>query len=164
MGKLSREPSNGAFFATPSRVIPIVRLSSVKSLKEVWVKPQRRRYVPGNRSLYTIGDSCYESGNGIYVPDMGKCSAQNKKEVVGLSQRPTRRTSTESLKNSNCCSMSSTLKSLNKVIHAQLEFASLVRHQSLSLSDSWLGTLADRLTEKDESKGSLLIEYHNHRP
>ncbi|KAI5641195.1 hypothetical protein M9H77_00315 [Catharanthus roseus] len=140
MGKLSREPSNGAFFATPSRVIPIVRLSSVKS----------RRYVPGNGSLYATRDSCYESGNGIYIPDMGKCSAQNKKEVVGLSQRPTRRASAKSLKNSNCCSMSSALKSLNKVIRTQLESASL--------------TLADRLTEKDESKGSLLIEYHNHRP
>ncbi|KAI5672826.1 hypothetical protein M9H77_13190 [Catharanthus roseus] len=139
MGKRSREPSNGAFFATPSRVSPIVRLSSVKSLKEVWVKPQRRRYVPGNGSLYATGDSCYESGNGIYIPDMGKCSAQNKKEVVDLSQRPTRRASAKSLKNSNCCSMSSALKSLNEVIRAQLES----------------GTFADRPTEKDENPRAL---------
>ncbi|KAI5664211.1 hypothetical protein M9H77_23534 [Catharanthus roseus] len=158
MGKPSREPSKGAFFATPTRVSPIVRLSSAKSLKEVWVKPQRRIYVPGNGSLYVTGESCYESGNGIYNSDM------NNKEVVGLGQRPTRRASAKSLKNSNCCSMSSAVKSLNEVIRAQLESASLVCHQSFSLSDSWPGTLTDKLTEKDKSKGSLLIEYHNHRP
>ncbi|KAI5664235.1 hypothetical protein M9H77_23558 [Catharanthus roseus] len=113
MGKLSREPSNRAFFATPSRVSPIIRLSSE------YVKPQRWRYVTGNGSLYATGDSFYESGNGIYIPDM--CSAPNKKEVVALSQRPTRRTSAKSLKTSNCCSMSSALKSLNEVIRAQLD-------------------------------------------
>lgn len=32
------------------------------------------------------------------VDTKGKCSAQNKKEVVGLSQRPTRRASAKSLK------------------------------------------------------------------
>lgn len=33
-----------------------------------------------------------------FVDTKGKCSAQNKKEVVGLSQRPTRRASAKSLK------------------------------------------------------------------
>lgn len=51
-GKLSREPSNWAFFATPSRVSPIVRLS-VKSLREVWVS-SFRSFDPCSKKVYAM--------------------------------------------------------------------------------------------------------------